>query len=65
MSHEMDRVRKGFKWLCDKASEQEEEKEVKVEFTFYDLPYFFWRMIEENPYEYQKKITLTVSPRPT
>jgi len=61
MSHEMERVRKGFKWLCDKASEQEEEKEVKVEFTFYDLPYFFWRMIEEAPYEYQKKITLTVA----
>ena len=61
MSHEMDRVRKGLKWLCDKAyytgpNNTGDDLESKVEFTCYDLPYFFWRLIEEAPYEYEKKV---------
>jgi len=61
MTHEMERVRKGFKWLCDKAQQEKGEDEVKLEFTFYDLTYLFWRLIEEAPYEFQKRITLTVA----
>jgi len=66
MSHEMDRVRKGLKWLCDKAyytgpNNTGDDLESKVEFTCYDLPYFFWRLIEEAPYEYEKKMTQTVA----
>ena len=26
MTHEMERVRKGFKWLCDKAQQEEKDE---------------------------------------
>jgi len=61
MSHEMERVRKAFKWLCDKVNANGEEDEVKIEFTFYDLPYFFWRLVEVAPLEYLKKMTPTIA----
>jgi len=61
MSHEMERVRKAFKWLCDKVDGENDKDQVRIEFTFYDLPFFFWRLVEVAPLEYPKKMTLTVA----
>ena len=59
MSHEMERVRKAFKWLCDKVDGENEKDQVRIEFTFYDLPFFFWRLVEVAPLEYPKKVSIS------